>query len=41
MSDDYTRPLGLKDAPEKDWERRGVWMKAEPYSLGRYTTIFC
>ena len=41
MSDDYTRALGIRDIAEKDWEKRGVWIKYEPYSLGRFNTNFC
>ena len=41
MTDDHTRALGIKDVAEKDWEKKGVWAKPDPYSLGRYNTSFC
>lgn len=40
-TDDGLKVLSKEDVPEKDWEKKGVWLPAPPYGLGRYNTSFC
>ena len=30
-----------EDVPKKDWEKKGVWVLAPPYGLGKYNNSFC
>lgn len=41
MTDDALRALTLNDVPQKDWEKKKLWLPAPPYGLGQYNTSFC
>lgn len=41
MTDDGLRALTLNDVPQKDWEKKKIWLPTPPYGLGIYNTSLC
>ncbi len=41
MTDDGLRALTLNDVPQKDWEKKKIWVPTPPYGLGTYNTSLC
>lgn len=40
-TDDGLKVLGINDVPEKEWEKREVWVPMPDYHEGKYNTTFC
>ena len=40
-TEDGLKVLSKEDVPEKDWEKKEVWIPAPPYGAGRYNTTYC
>ena len=40
-SEDGIKVLSREDVPKKDWEKKGVWVVAPHYGLGKYNNVFC
>ena len=41
MTEDGLRALTLHDVPQKDWEKKKLWLPCPPYGLGQFNTSFC
>jgi hypothetical protein len=41
MTEDGLRALGIDDVPQKDWDKKGIWIPSPKYGWGLYNTSFC
>ncbi len=40
-TEDGLKVLSKDDIPEKDWEKKEVWIPSPLYGLGKFNTTFC